>query len=514
MNLADNRFRVKWLYVTVFFSGAAVLILEIIGTRIMSPFYGTTIFVWSSLITVTLGAIALGYYIGGRLIDRYPFIKTMSFVVAASSLFLFIPMKIDQWVLPATDSFGLRFGPLVATTILFFLPLFLLGMVGPMAIRLLVKEVSQSGRVAGKVFALSTVGSVAGAMLAGFFLFPHFSITTIFNTVGLVLLVLGGGGIILAGEGFPRINIGLLAALIVIAVSFLAMPKFEHQDNYTFRLHHQEQSRYGDLKVMTVGGSYCLTLNGLTQSCTDTADKGPSFSNVLEMVGVVNKEFLITPKPESFRVLLIGVGAGDMFKVLSSSVTVDAVEIDPQILELAREYFDLHPTTSQKIIIDDGRRFLRQTKETYDFILFDAYAGGYLPPHFLSQEAFRIFAEKLKPGGTLVMNVAARPSTDDRLLISIVRTAQSVFPSVAVTGTSPDNENILRGLILYASRQSGYVSPDSEWYKPVVFSAEEIAHGIIITDAYSPIDFLAADTVSRFRENMKKFGGYKPFFTL
>lgn len=501
-----------YLYLTVFISGAAVLVVEILGTRVLAPFFGSTIFVWSSLITVTLGALALGYFFGGRLIDRFPMARTLYIIIFFAGFFLLIPMKIDQWVLPFTDGFGIRLGSLIATALLFALPLFLLGTTGPIAIRLISRDIARIGSVAGKVFAVATLGSIAGALLAGFFLLPLLSLTAIFQTLGFILL-----GVAMVGFFFDRPSL-VTGSSVVIAVAAvlgfgLFAPKYEHQDKYTFQPYHQEQSRYGDLKVMSVGGSYCLTLNGFTQSCVDPKGE-PSFGNVYEMAEAVNSRFLATLQEESFRALVLGVAGGDILRKILPAVEVDAVEIDPQILRLAKDYFNFNPLPSQHIFLEDGRRFLRKTQEKYDAILFDAYAGGTVPPHFLSAESFRLFADTLKPEGVLVMNISGQPSGDDRLLMSIIRTAKSVFPSVVVTATNQENKTHLQGMVLYLARSENYTPPASEWYKPVVFGASELDNGILLTDDYLPVDFFAAETFTLFRQNMKIFGGYKPFFSL
>lgn len=508
-----EKFKTWWLYVTVFITGAAVLVIEILGTRVLAPFYGSTIFVWSSLITVTLGALALGYLLGGRLIDKFPVPRTFFAVVFIAGVFLFIPMKIDQWVLPLTDSLGIRLGPLVATGMLFALPLFLLGMVGPMVIRLISRDITHIGSAAGRVFAVATLGSIAGALLAGFFLLMFLSLAEIFQWSGFILL-----GVAIAGFfSFDRpllITSSMVMVAAIAAIGFVFFgAKYEHQDTYTFKLYHQEQSHYGDLKVMSVGGAYCLTLNGFTQSCTDP-EGNPSFGNVSEMAEVVNGAFTASLRPESFRALLLGAGAGDIPKKILSTIELDIVEIDPQIVTLAREYFNFSPSVSQHITIEDGRRFLRKTQNVYDVILFDAYAGGTMPPHFLSTEFFRLVSSALKPEGVLVMNIGGRPSGDDGLLMSIMRTAKNIFPSVAVTAVNPENNERLQGMILYAARHQNYVPHKSEWYRPVVFDVGELEKGVVLTDDYSPVDFLAADTFALFRKNMKIFGGYKPFFSL
>lgn len=177
-------------YLTIFINGAVILIIEILGTRILAPFYGSTIFVWSSLITVTMASLALGYFFGGKIADEKPDLDLLYWIILIAGLSVSIVPVIDKFVLLRTDSLGIRLGPLVSSFFLFFLPLFFLGMVSPFGVKIETKLVDNLGTNAGNLYALSTLGSLFGALLAGFYLVPGFSINVVLNILSLTLFLL------------------------------------------------------------------------------------------------------------------------------------------------------------------------------------------------------------------------------------------------------------------------------------------------------------------------------------
>jgi len=164
------------------------LIVEIMGARILAPFYGSTIYVWSSLITSTLAALALGYYFGGKLADKRPDMNILYFVIGLAGVLVFFIPFYSNPVLIWTDVLGLRFGPLAASAALFIPSLFLLGMVSPFAVKLATHKIENVGFRAGSLYALATLGSLLGALLAGFVLAPNFSVGSIINYSSLVLI--------------------------------------------------------------------------------------------------------------------------------------------------------------------------------------------------------------------------------------------------------------------------------------------------------------------------------------
>ena len=182
--------RVLFFYLTIFISGASVLIVEISGTRILTPFYGSTIFVWSSLISVTMVALAFGYVAGGALADRRPHMRTLWTILFFAGLATYAIPEYDQLVLPLTDHLGIRWGPLVASLLLFAPSLALLGMISPLAVKLRAQTLQNLGATAGNLYALATLGSLVGAIATGFYLAPNLPFTIIFRLLGILLMLL------------------------------------------------------------------------------------------------------------------------------------------------------------------------------------------------------------------------------------------------------------------------------------------------------------------------------------
>lgn len=185
-----ERFKTWYFYFTIFIAGAAVLVIEIGGTRLLAPFYGSTVYVWSSLISVTMISLALGYTVGGKLADIRPTIHAIWLILLAAGLTIYAIPAYDQLILPFTDSFGIRWGPFIASLFLFAAPLFFLGMISPFAVRLRARALDHLGATAGNLYALATLGSLAGALMSGFYLAPNFPFTIIFRFLGLILISL------------------------------------------------------------------------------------------------------------------------------------------------------------------------------------------------------------------------------------------------------------------------------------------------------------------------------------
>ena len=208
-----------YLYITVFITGAVILILEILGTRIIAPFYGTTIYVWSSLIAVTLVALAIGYFIGGKLADKKPESDILYLIIFVAAISIIVIPLVMNFVLIRTNILGSRFGALVSASVLFTIPLLLLGTIVPYAIKLRVKELGKVGITTGSIYGIATVGSFIGAILTGFFLIPNIGIkATIYLISGLLILI--------SGIWFVIDKKKILAvSAILIFILFIIIPK-------------------------------------------------------------------------------------------------------------------------------------------------------------------------------------------------------------------------------------------------------------------------------------------------
>jgi predicted membrane-bound spermidine synthase len=212
--MTDNRTlnrATSWLYLTVFLTGASVMVIELLGTRLIAPFYGASLYVWSSLISVTMIALAIGYFVGGRWADHAQ--RTgLSLIIALSGLFTLLIPWATRSVLLATDPLGLRGGAFVSALVLFSPSLTMLGMVSPFAIKLATIRLEGIGTSSGSIYAVSTVGSVIGTLLLGFFLFPWVGSRQILVSLGLILLLLAIAVAIYEQKMFAR----TIAVLLIV----------------------------------------------------------------------------------------------------------------------------------------------------------------------------------------------------------------------------------------------------------------------------------------------------------
>ena len=480
----------QWfLYLTVFVSGAVVLIIEILGTRIISPFYGATIFVWSSLITVTLGFLALGYYWGGRLVDKKPRVSLVFQVLLAAAGLVVLILKLDQKVLVFTDRYGMKFGPLAASLLL-FAPVFLsLGMVTPMVIRLLSKSVKKSGETAGNVFAVSTAGSVLGAVLAGFFLLPKFSLTEIFMGAAGVL-----GLIALIGLWWGKSN--FLSGLIVFLGVVLLVPKLIDSPKNTYRLIDQRQSFFGDIKVVEISNYRCLYVNGSGQTCIDEEGRTDGFFQRF-----LKKEIVNLGLDKGSRILLLGLGGGGILSLLPEEVGVDIVEIDPEIVKVAKEYFGFEQRQGDNLIIDDARHFLGVAEGgKYDLVLENVALGNSIPAYLLSQESFVEMKRVLKPGGVLWAHVGSHEiEGDNQFNQAVYSTARPVFDYGLALSSQ---KNQVANLVLYLSDK-----PIEYGFKGEAKEAKLVAdQRLIVTDEKNPLEYWYVTNAISQRENTKPLG--------
>src|SRR3990172_10882611 len=183
-----------FLHVIVAVSGASVLAIEILGTRILGPFYGVSLFLWSALITVTLAALSIGYVIGGHWADKGATVSRLCIMMSGAGGWLILSPWIKEPVILLSEPFGLRFAVLVASFILFAPPLTLLGMVIPYAIKLRTTNLDEVGRTAGNLYAISTIASVISALLTGFVLIPNVGVNRLTLTIGVILLMAASFG--------------------------------------------------------------------------------------------------------------------------------------------------------------------------------------------------------------------------------------------------------------------------------------------------------------------------------
>ncbi|MBS7652386.1 MAG: fused MFS/spermidine synthase [Candidatus Bathyarchaeia archaeon] len=433
------------LRVQVFASGAVVMALELVGSRILAVDFGSSIFVWGGLIGVILTALSLGYSYGGRLADRILSYTVLSSIIFSSGLLiLFIPhispLAVD---LALRLGLGERYGPIMVTALLMGLPTFLLGMVSPYAIKLAAGSLTGLGRVAGNLYAISTLGSIAGTFGTVFILIPIMDVRSIISLLGVVLLA---SSAVSLGRG-PRILLILVLLVLYSPVNSILMGA---QVIYGSRVFEKE-TPYSHLEVVDSGGVRTLYLNGLPHSAM-------YLNGSRELVFPYTRYFALgfLFKEDAGRVLFVGGGGFSgpkRFLQDYEEVEVDVVEIDPDVIEVARRYFDLKDDPRLTVYNEDGRRYLQRIEKRYDLVVLDAYSKTYVPFHLMTHEFFKLLHERLSDDGVIISNLIASLVGDTaNLFWAEYRTISQVFPSIYIFPTSDTGPGWVQNIILVASK--------------------------------------------------------------
>jgi len=429
-----------FLNVIVFICGAAVLAIEILGTRILGPFYGVSLFLWSALITVTLIALSAGYAIGGRWADKQPKFSRLYLIITGAGVWMLLIPWLTRPVLAVAEPFGLRFAVLVAAFILFVPPLTLLGMVSPYAIRVRAVSLNVVGRTAGDLYAISTVGSVISALLTGFVFIPNFGVARLTLAIGAMLLILTFVGFLFHLKSKLMSFISVLA-IGAAALAFAKVPG-QHAD-FEKGLIAVRHSPYGELRVVDTENGRHFVIDGGIHTIVELE----TYQSVFPYVDVLDIGKIFFEKRG--RLLLIGLGGGSVAKNYAlAGWTVDAVEIDPVVVDMAYEYFGLD-SSEARVFIMDGRKFLNEKEDRYDLIIVDAFGSSSIPFHLVTKGAFGLMASRLKSDGVLAVNVEAL-GWNHILVRSLAATLKPCFRNVLALPTYQPPEEI-GNIILFAS---------------------------------------------------------------
>jgi len=473
------------LYLTVTITGAAVMILELLGTRIIGPFYGVSLYVWASLIAVTLIALAIGYFLGGYLADRVPALRLSHVILVAALGTAAIPFLTGP-ILRLTDPLGLRAGAFTSALLLFTLPLTALAMVGPYVIKRATRDLNGVGTVAGSVYAVSTVGSVAGTLLLGFFLLPLFGTRTILAALslmlaGLALLVLWQE----RSAGVKARLAGSFTAVVAITMLTTSGLAASHKPVEGFTVQSEAESLYGWVRVVDDERRGFRLM--LSDASTISAVEIKSDRSVLGYQQVLGLLPLL--RPQATQALLIGLGGGHVARDLrSKGIVTDTIEIDPAVADAAQKFFHFTPTG--RFIVGDARYEIKQLDGRYDFIIHDCFTGGTEPTHLLTQEMLSELRALLSKGGILSLNyVGFMTGEGSDAVAAVHRTLKRLFPHLRVLITEKAD---FTDFVFLASEQPILFDASSEdrrvrWLIEHEHTISE-TDGFLITDDYNPME--------------------------
>lgn len=431
----NERWQRVCLGLLVFTAGLVTLGAELSASRLLAPFFGTSLVVWTSLIGLILLALALGYRIGGKLADRNPSLFPALRLMMAAALLVGLAPDLSR---PAFSlalralggaRMGLLAGSFLGVVAILGLPMVLLGTISPFAIRLATRQVEESGRVAGHLYALSTLGSFVGAFLPVLVLIPSVGTRWTFLILALLLLVVVSFGFLICRRyGWAALSAAVAAALAAIGHWRSGLP-IKGGPGVLF----EGESPYQYVRVVEDSAAWRrLLLNEGLVTHSKYHPREPLTFGEWDYFAVAPL-FCAAPvsEPQFRRWALIGAGAGTTARLvhrLYADARVDGVELDPLVAEVGARYFGDRPP-EYRVVVQDGRTWLRLNRETYDVIGLDAYRQPYIPFELTTVECFRQVRDHLSPNGVAAINVA-HPAGDDRLVAALLATLREAFPSV------------------------------------------------------------------------------------
>ena len=423
-----------YLLITVFVSGMTTLAVELAASRLLDPYFGNSNLIWANLIGLILIYLTAGYYLGGRLADRFPHPAALYQIIAWAAFFVGLVPFVARPLLSGISGeltaaqVDVLVGSFIGVLALFALPVTLLGCVSPFAIRLAMRDVGRAGNVAGSIYALSTLGSILGTFLPVLVLVPAVGTRATFLIFSGTLLLVALGGLFRAA---PRLAVAYLLLPLALIALVLLLPGGVVKA--AEGLVYETESAYNYIQVVDWDRRYLLL------------NEGQGIHSVYDPENLATygtwDYFLVAPffnpppyTPDQVDSLcLIGLAAGTVSKQYTAvfgAIPIDGVEIDPQIVRVGQEYFDMSEP-NLNIVVADGRAFLAHTGRRYDVVGIDAYRLPYVPWHLTTVEFFRQVRDHLTGEGVVAINVGHTDS-DWRLVEAMVATLGRVFPSVHV----------------------------------------------------------------------------------
>jgi len=488
------------LEIVVFVCGAVVMIFELVGSRVLGPYFGTSIFVWTSLIGIILGSLSIGYYLGGKIADKKSSFKSLSLIIflAAISIGLTVLIK-DFWLFVLQNSFtDIRTSSVLASLGLFLPASVFLGMVSPYAVKLKINNLNTSASTVGNLYAISTTGSIFGTFLSGFYLIPHFGTNKLLIILSITLVIIS---LALSAKKDTRIK---LSVFVIIVIGWLAISGL----NYML-----PKSGFIDVDTaynrIWIYNRIDLRTNKIVKMMgINNENHSSMFLDSDELVNEYTKYYHLAKhfNPNFKKTLMLG-GAGYSypkdFLHKYPEATIDVVEIDPKVTELAKKYFKLEESPRLTIYHEDGRVFLNKTQGKYDVIFGDAFGSHYsLPYQLTTKEAVQKKYNILNDDGIVILNIiSAIEGGKGKFLRAEYATYKSLFPQVYLFPvTDSGDSDMVQNIILVALKSEkdqtfNDSDPKLNEYLQHLWKKTVDADIPILTDNFAPVDYYIYKTI-------------------
>lgn len=504
------------IYLTIsFVEGGAVLACELLSARMIAPFYGTTLFVWSTVIGVTLTALAVGYFLGGFFADRYTKNELLFIVLSLGSILIALMPLSAEFALNLTGGMNIRTGALLSGLIFLFPPLACLGMTSPIVIRLANRDLQHTGRTAGTVYAVSTISGILTTFFIGFYVIPNWGITSPAYYTAIILAVFP----ILFFIKEKRFFLAASLFAVLFLITFFIRTRDESSNSSSWKILYKSEGLLGQVIVSdwigevkdSANRNRVLFVNNQPQTNVLIANNFSAwpYAHAVSVISSI--------KPPGAKSLILGLGGGSVAnEFFQLGFQVDACELDDRVAHVAHKYF--HLDNRCKVFIDDARHFVRTSKKKYDIIVLDTFSGEQPPSHLLTLENCFEIKRILVNDGILIINFTGFLSGDKGLAArSIYRTLVEAgfFTNIIATPGSEEARN----LVFVASPiQQNYstISADRQntccinFMKvpipPPFMNANKIdlANSMVFTDDKPSLDFVHLEASETWRRNIIK----------
>jgi spermidine synthase len=433
--------------------------LEFVASRLLIPIFGSSIYTWGSLIGVILAGLSIGYHVGGRLADKKDpsFLKFCSIIFSAGLYIVFIPfispsiLSFTATTVVTADNNQTHYASLIATFILLIIPTFLLGIISPYAVKLATTTLTRLGNITGNLYSAATIGSIIGTFVTVFVLIPAFGINYIIFGLGLTLIILAS----IIGLGrIPKILAGSVMLMLFLLNTFSVLNPVPY---YTGNLVYQKETPYSHLDVVDSldNNQRALFLDGNIHSIMNKQNP----TELLIYTKYFPVGFLFNPSVK--HVLFVGGGgfSGPKYFLKNyPNVTVDVVEIDPVVIDVAHKYFNVTDNPRLNIYNDDARDFLTKTSnnQKYDIIVLDAFSKNYVPFHLMTLQYYQLLYNKLTaPNGVIVSNqIGSLEGDASNLYRAAYKTMSQVFPGLYAFPINQFSPDAVQNIILVATKNT------------------------------------------------------------
>ncbi len=448
-HIVKSKYFFYLLQFQVFISGASIMALELLGSRLLAPYYGSTLFVWGSLIGITLTGLSAGYSWGGKKSDTEASYQTFSLLIfiAGSYALLTTLLSADILKMILVLKIGDMYGPLLSSAVFLLIPTFLLGAVTPFAIKLSAKSLQTIGQTTGNLYSLSTLGSIFGTFATTFMLVPILGVNVILYSISSILIISSVIGITKQIKFIAIILIAISIHSAVVVQPPVAGVIFEKDTLYHKILVHDD----------SVNNIRTLILDNNFHSAMDLNNPERI---VYEYTKFFHLGLLFVDEPNN--VLFIGGGgfsAPKKFFVDYPEMIVNVVEIDQEVVNVGSEFFAVPEDERLKISTNDGRIFLRNTNEKYNIIILDAYDKSYVPFHLMTREFNELVYEHLTEDGVFISNIITSIEGNSAdLFLAEIKTMKSVFPNVYIYPVVSDQQTVIQNVIVVAHKQEDSVT--------------------------------------------------------